>query len=381
MMHIPFSILTITIMKQNSYEYITEQSQLIDFCSRNHKAASISVDTEFLRDKTYRPVFCLLQLSVDVDAVIIDPLANIDLNPIGSLLCNSSVIKIFHSGRQDIEILLGLWRDLSGPIFDTQIGASLIGLPFQLGYSDLIERLFGISIDKQHTRTVWTHRPLTTEQLRYAAADVLHLEAAYMALHSKLVSLNRLEWAIEDSNALLNQKLYESHPKHAWRKISGLVKVPYDKLPFLYRLAAWREITAQKRNLPRSWVLQDQTICLLAEASPCNSITIREILKADRYATSELALEITSAIHSPNLEVLSDESVPSPLLTTTQKSSLVRLMKLLHQRADELSLAPSVIASRKDFEQLLHKGPKHSRIMNGWRKNIIGDSCVRLLGT
>ncbi len=382
MMHVNFGNLTTLIMNPISYEYVTEQSQLTDFCNRNRKALSISVDTEFLRDKTYRPVFCLLQLSVGVDTVIVDPLANIDLKPINSFFCDSSVRKIFHSGRQDIEILLDLWRDLSGPIFDTQIAASLIGLPIQLGYSDLIKRLLGLSIDKQHTRTVWTQRPLTTEQLRYAAEDVIHLEAAYLSLYSDLLALNRLEWAIEDSNALLSQQLYKTQPRHAWRKISGLVKIRYDKLPFAYRLAAWREINAQTRNIPRSWVLQDHTICQLAEASPCSIMTIRQILSADRHASPDLAAEIASAINSPNLEALSDPSAsPPPRLTTSQKSTLVQLMKLLHRKADELSLAPPVIASRNDFEILLHKGPENSRIMSGWRKNIIGDCCLRLLET
>jgi ribonuclease D len=234
---------------------ITQPGPLSALCSRLATADWIALDVEFVRDQTYYPQFCLLQVATPEFAAGVDPLALDNLDPLLDLIYRPDLTKVFHAGRQDIEILQ-MCRGTPPPnVFDTQIAAGFLGLPEQTGYATLIYEILGISLAKTHARTDWSRRPLSEAQLRYALDDVIYLAQAYPRLVARLESMGRLEWVHEECQGLLDPELYRSDPAQAWNRLGGIDRLSPTQLSGAQALAEWRESQAQARNLPRGWLV------------------------------------------------------------------------------------------------------------------------------
>ena len=221
-----------------------------------------------MRETTYYPKFCLLQIAASDHIACIDPLALKTLEPLRKLLFNPKITKVFHAGRQDLEIFYNIFESVPSPIFDTQIAAPLLGFGDQIGYASLVSELIGVHLDKAHSRTDWTVRPLSDEQLKYACDDVVYLAKIYRKILDRLVELGRLDWLQEDFKGQINPDLYNNRPDQAWQRIRGANRLNNTQLTVLQVVAEWRETIAQQKNRPRNWIFRDDFIIDLAKLQP-----------------------------------------------------------------------------------------------------------------
>ena len=361
------------MMPADSIAYIDSDTKLQSICKEFSDSHWLAVDTEFLREKTYYPKFCLLQIANDERVACIDPIALNDLEPLFTLIYDSSITKIFHAGRQDLEIFYNLRNALPKPIFDTQIAAPLLGYSEQMGYASLVYEMLGVSLGKAHTRTDWSQRPLSKEQLRYASDDVVYLAQIYPKMQKQLASLNRLEWLNDDFYELSQSDLYLTPPDQAWRRIRGVKKLSSPALTVLKDLAEWRENVASTENLPRNWVIKDDVLINLARMQPVDYGQLKSLRgiherSIRKYGDSFLDIIAASKVKSAETFVPGDKF---PKKTAQQDALINLLMGIIHQRAIEHSLNPGVLAPKKDLERLVF-GSGDSRILQGWRKKIVG---------
>ncbi|MDE2294805.1 MAG: HRDC domain-containing protein, partial [Gammaproteobacteria bacterium] len=250
--------------------WIDDEPGLEQLARRLRTADGIAIDTEFLRERTYYPRLCVLQIAADREIWCIDTLA-LRLDPLVPLLEAPLLRKLAHAARQDLEALRHAAGRIAAPVFDTQVAAACAGLKPQIGYAELVRTLLGVSLDKAHTRTDWSKRPLSREQLSYAADDVRYLEQIAAMLEERVRALGRENWVREDCAALADPRLYESDPDSAWERLGGIARLEPLARARAKALAAWRERTAQQRNLPRAWILPDAAIYEVAEAAPADA--------------------------------------------------------------------------------------------------------------
>ncbi len=357
----------------NPIAYINSDTKLQSICKEFSNSNWLAIDTEFLREKTYYPKFCLLQIANTDRVACIDPIVLTDLEPLFTLIYDPSITKIFHAGRQDLEIFHNLRKALPKPIFDTQIAAPLLGYSEQMGYASLVFEMLGVSLGKAHTRTDWSQRPLSREQLRYASDDVVYLAQIYPKMQKKLASLNRLEWLTDDFHELTQPELYLNPPDQAWRRIRGAKKLSLPALTVLKDLAKWREIVASEENLPRNWVIKDDALINLARMQPADQNqlkSLRGIHERSIRKYGDSFLDIIASSKEKSVEaIIPGDKIPKK---TAQQDALIKfLMGIIHQRAIEHSLNPGVLAPKKDLERLVF-GSGDSRILQGWRKKIVG---------
>jgi len=360
--------------------YIDTADKLGALCESLAGAPWIALDTEFLREKTYFPKFCLLQIAAGEVVACVDPLAVEDLSPLLAILLDPGVIKVFHSGRQDMEIFYHLCGKLPGPVFDTQLAAPLLGLAEQISYAGLVAELLGVNLTKSHSRTDWSHRPLSPEQIRYAADDVIYLAQAYLAMLPRLERLNRLGWLDGDFAELADPALYENPPALAWQRIGGVYQLKSKALSIVQTLAAWREQTARAQDLPRGWILKDDALLDLARQQPVDAEQLKLVRGIDermarRHGATICKLIQEAAARPP--QALDGKARPSKKLVE-QEALLDLLMAVVRLRAAQNTLNPATLASRKDLEQLLDADPQ-ARLAHGWRKTMVGDELAAVL--
>ncbi|MEE9397885.1 MAG: ribonuclease D [Methylococcales bacterium] len=340
----------------------------------------IALDTEFLRERTYFSKFCLLQIATTDFTACVDPLALDDLEPLLDVIYSKEITKVFHAGRQDLEIFYQLTAKVPTPLFDTQIAAPLLGYPEQMGYANLVSQMLGKQLSKAHTRTDWSKRPLTKEQIEYAIDDVLYLAHLYEIITEKLITLKRLEWLQEDLEVLANPSLYENPPENAWHRIKSASKAKGAHLSALQILAQWREKTAREKDLPRNWILKDETIFDIARLLPLtisDLSTIRSIHKNVLTDHGEAICRIIkNAIQHPPAHPL--KTIYHRKKTADEEALLDIMMAFVRLHAEKSSITPSVLASKKDLEQLLYF-PTSAKVLQGWRKQLIGEKLMELL--
>ena len=338
---------------------------------------TIGLDTEFLRERTYRAELCLLQLSAGSDAACIDPLALPDLTLLRPTLCESSALKVMHASRQDLEVLfpaIGLVR----PVFDTQIAAALTGMPAQIGYAELVRRLLGTELAKSHTRADWSRRPLSDEQIEYALDDVRYLPPLKSQLEERLDKLNRLEWLAEELAALDDASAFTTDPEQAWLRVKGLRSLDPGRARLARGLAAWRERRAVERNRPRGWILDDSVLRDIVMQVPRSVRGLETIPEMPAGVIKHSADELLECIR------VAEVPDPAPNIDTRQrpdpaKTALVRKLGVLNQAiAAELGLSPEVLATRRDLEQLVD-GRRDVPVLRGWRKAIVGERMLHAL--
>jgi ribonuclease D len=355
------------------FTYITTREALRDLGQRLESADWVALDTEFMREKTYYPQLCLLQLATPDWAACVDPLADLDLTPLYEQLYRTGLTKVFHAASQDLEILYHLHGRLPTPLFDTQLAAPVLGYADQIGYGNLVAEVLGERLEKAHSRADWSRRPLSEEQLRYAADDVIYLARLYPELLGRLEEKGRLAWLAEDFEALADAGRYASPPELAWQRVKGAERYKGAQLSVLQALAAWRESTAQARNLPRGWLLKDDAMLDIARHQP-NSLEALGRIRGlqERFIKSHgtTLLDLIEAARQRKPEPDTRPQRPDRL-SPAEEAVADLLMSVVRLRGMEHSLHPSVLASRKDLARLI-QGYAGAPLLQGWRRALIG---------
>lgn len=368
------------LMTTTPYTYVDDPAALVEFCIKIHEAPWIALDTEFVREKTFYPQLCLIQIATDQAVACIDPLTLPDLGPLLDILYNPSIVKVMHAARQDMEMFYHLRGELPRPIFDTQLAAPLLGLKEQMGYAGLVESMLGVLLNKAHTRADWSHRPLSRAELEYAADDVRYLAALYPRLRANLAVKGRLLWLENDFAELSEPSLYANPPADAWLRVKGLQRLRSHQLSVAQDLAKWREATAQQQDRPRSWILRDENLLDLARLQPKNKTELAQLRglheqSAARHGESILQVIADAQNHPPIPLPATHQTVQ---LTETQEAVVDVLLAVIRKLSAEHSIHPSVIASRKQLEQLV-QGDTSSAVLHGWRKNMVGETLLAVL--
>ena len=356
---------------------ITTTKELQSLCGRFQKHPFITVDTEFIREKTYYPQVCLIQLASPDEAVCVDPLSkDLDLTPLFQLFQNKKVIKVFHACRQDIEIFYHLSHQIPIPVFDTQVGAMVCGYGDNVSYQQLVNDFVGVSLDKTMRVTDWSKRPLTTEQIEYALHDVVELRTVYTQMMEKICTQNRLDWLTEEMADLVNPITYEPNPDELWKK----VKVPFKKPQNLHvfaRLYAWRERVAQQKDRPKRHFMKDDALIELAIALPQHPEQIDTLRSFSAgYGKSDMAKEIVAVIQ----QALKDDpsTFEQPIQTKPLTAKQHNLADILHLAlnicAENYDVAPKLVATQADIHTFIQSG--EAPFLNGWRKKVFGDAAL-----
>ncbi len=361
-------------------QLITKTSNLAAACERLARHPFVTVDTEFLRETTYYPKLCLIQMASEDEVVLVDPLApELSLEPFFALMVNEAVVKVFHAARQDVEIIWTRGGVIPAPLFDTQVAAMVCGFGEQASYESLAGALANARIDKSSRFTDWSRRPLSEAQLVYAAADVTHLRTVYTALVAKLTKSGRGEWLAGDMATLTDPSTYQVLPENAWERLKTRVRKPRE-LAALIELAAWREREAQTRDLPRGRVLKDDALGEVATALP-RSIEelgrLRTIPKG--YERSRTGTELIAAVERAMERDLSTLPELERRSSGSANGALVQLLKVLLQSVAERNrVAARLIANSEDIEKIALNDGLDSPAMEGWRKELFGDMALRL---
>ena len=360
---------------------IADTETLAAFCEKQKSATFITVDTEFVREKTYYPILCLIQIAGPDDAVVIDAMASkIDLSPLDELFKNSKVIKVFHASRQDNEIFFNLFGYVPEPIFDTQIAAMVCGFGDQIAYGTLVSALVGIQLEKTSRFADWSRRPLTQKQLTYALSDVTHLRVAYEKLASELQESGRAHWLDSELDLLRDPETYRMDPREAWRRIKSRTTNP-KFLAVLREVAAWREAEAQRRDTPRNRLLRDDSLLDIAAHTPRTTEALSRTRGMPRgFAEGKMAVSLLDAV-AAGVATKPEEQpqVPKRDRLPNGIGPLTDLLKtLLKLRCEEEKVAPKLIASADDLERIAASDEADVPALSGWRRAVFGEQALAL---
>ncbi len=361
-------------------QYINTIDKLEALCRDIAKEPWIALDTEFLREKTYYPQFCLLQIATPNWVACVDPLALTDLNQLFDVIYRPGIVKVLHSSRQDLEIFFQLTGRVPSPVFDTQIAAPLLGFQENPGYAMLVSSFLNVNLSKAHTRTDWTIRPLSQAQIQYAADDVIYLCKIYQIMCERLENLGRLHWLDNDFKQLNDTELYQISPSNAWLKIKGKNKLTGKQLSIVQALCEWRESTAQTVNKPRNWLVRDDMLLELAKLQPSNVAELAKVRGINERLVNRYGRAICELINQAKQRapIPLHENGKPPKRTQQQEAVVDVLTAVVRIRAEENSLNPIVLATRKDLEKLIH-GDKDNPLLHGWRFTMVGEELQCLL--
>lgn len=360
--------------------FVNTEEELVQLCDRLKGQNVLALDTEFLREKTYHAQLCLLQVAGKGVVACVDPLAIANIDPLLDIIYDPGIIKVMHSARQDMEILFDLRGELPRPLFDTQIAATLMGFGEQVGYANLVKAMLGVELDKLHTRTDWTQRPLETEQLKYAADDVRYLFKIYHQQLEALTSKGRQSWLQEDFDELTNIATYAPAAENLWKRVKGKQRLKGIQLAILRDLAIWREERAMKINRPRRWVLKDDVMVDIARFAP-RDITGLEKIRGLESKTVQNQGEALLAIIRQARESAKETwpRLPKGQRMTPEQDVLVDvLMAVVRKRGTEQEVSPVLLASRKDLEAVV-LGQTDVPILHGWRAELAGHELQSVL--
>lgn len=361
--------------------YIANQEDLEAFAKRAMRSSVLAIDTEFLREKTYYAKLCLLQLATDDETAIVDPFEVEDLRVLAPLLENESVVKLFHAGGQDLEILLREVGVLPRPLFDTQVAAALLGHTQQIGYAALVHAECGVTLKKIDSFTDWSRRPLSESQLEYAADDVAYLPRMYERMRAQLVELGRLAWLDRDFEDLADPKRYATNERERYRRLKRVSQLSRRQLAAAREVAAWRELEAQRRDVPRKWVVTDEQI---VEACKREARTIDELFMvrgmSDRLSTKDARCVValmSSALDAP------PDAWPEPDRCGKNEpnvdAELDLMCALVRLRAKQNGVAFPTLASHDDLARVARGYREGVDVLRGWRRSLVGEELLRLL--
>lgn len=360
---------------------IADTQSLSALCERLAKSSVVTVDTEFIRERTYWPRLCLIQVAGEDEAACIDPLApEIDLEPFFVLMRNPDVLKVFHAARQDLEILMKLMGELPKSLFDTQIAAMVCGFGESVGYETLATKLAGAHVDKSTRFTDWSKRPLTERQVIYALNDVIPLRRVYRKLAAALERTGRAAWLDEEMAVLTDPATYVVEPREAFLRIKSRTRNPRF-LAVLRELAAWRELEAQRRDLPRQRVLRDETMLETAASAPTSLEALAGIRQLSKSMTEGPAAEALVAAVNAGLALPAEDcpDLPQRKEHPPGLAPVVDLLRvLLKTKCDAHGVAPKIVASAEELEDLAADDHAPVRALSGWRRALFGEDALRL---
>ncbi len=359
---------------------IATTRELTDLCHRLATYPYVTVDTEFLRETTFWPKLCVVQLASDEEAVAVDALAEgLDLRPLYELMANPKVVKVFHAARQDVEIFWNLAKLVPMPLFDTQVAAMVCGFGDQISYADLVQTVTKATLDKSSRFTDWSRRPLTAAQVTYAIADVTHLRDIYRFLLGKLEASSRVGWLSDEMGTLTAPATYEQHPDRAWERFRNRARKPRD-LAVLMELAGWREAEAQSRDVPRARVLKDDIMIEVALAAPQTEEALGELRAFPKgMERSRAGGEIVEAVKRG----LARDPKTLPKLDRDRRNggggATVELLKvLLRQVSEGHGVAAKMIATVDDLEAIASDDRADVPALTGWRRDLFGAKALEL---
>ncbi len=360
---------------------VTSAAQLAALCGRLRQEPWVTIDTEFMRERTYYPELCVVQLAGSADVAVVDAQApGMDLAPLGGLLADTAVLKVFHAARQDVEIFLELFGVVPTPLFDTQIAAMVAGFGDQVGYDALVQALTGGSIDKAHRFSDWSARPLSASQIAYAAADVTHLRVVYERLRDRLKHDSRLEWVAEEMAELDQPGTYRADPDTIWERLRPKTN-NRRMLALLRATAAWREREAQRVNIPRQRLLKDESLLEIAATAPTSPDALARVRGITRgFAEGRSGIGLLAALKEA-AALPEDALPPAPRNKDGPRPSpaLVALLKvLLAAKCEEHHVAPKLLASSEELDRLASEAEPDVPALSGWRREVFGDDALAL---
>lgn len=362
-------------------ELITTSEALAAACERFARHDFVTVDTEFLRETTFWPKLCVVQIASPDEAIVVDTLAEgMDLSPFFALMANERVMKAFHAGRQDIEIIWHLAGIIPHPVFDTQVAAMVLGYGDSISYDQLVQRICGHTLDKSSRFTDWSRRPLSQAQLTYAVADVTHLREVYLTLLADLQARGRAEWVGEEMHVLTSPDTYRQEPETAWERLKSRVRKPRE-LAVLIEVAAWREREAQTRDQPRGRIIKDEVIGEIATQQPQTPEKLAELrslpkgFERSRYGEAVLEAVKRGVARDPRTLPRIERDKPLP----NGASATVELLKvLLRMTAEQNAVAAKVIATTDDLERIAVDDEAPVPALRGWRRELFGEMALAL---
>lgn len=361
--------------------YIASQDELEAFVERSRQSSLLAIDTEFLREKTYYPKLCLIQMATDTENVIVDPFAVDDLKVLCELLVNEDIVKIFHAGYQDLEILLYDLDCLPHPIFDTQVAAALLGQSQQIGYGALVASVCGVKLKKLDSFTDWSARPLSESQIKYAADDVIYLPDVYRKMKSELEEKGRLAWLADEFEEMSKPETYQEDERERFRRLKHVTQLTRRQMAAAREMAAWREIEARKRNVPRKWILTDEQIVEACKREPRkidDLFMVRGVRERITTRDARVLIELVSAAL---------DSSPEAWPEMTQLSRNERnvdanvdlLMAIVRLRARDYDIAIPTLANHADLIKIARGHYDDVDVLKGWRRELIGNELIDLL--
>jgi len=374
-------------MPKNSYIYIDTPESLLKACAQLHQCKVLAVDTEFHRETTYHPEFALLQIYADQQCWLIDPIALGDLTPVWDVLCNPDILKVFHAGRQDLEIILKEAGKLPLPVFDTQVAAALLGMGQQIGFGNLVQRVVKKELAKQESFSDWVSRPLRQKQLDYAADDVIWLMPVYQYLSEQLEARGRLTWLDEEQSKLCNIATYhEDNNALLWR-VKGVHKLKGRALAVLRELAGWREEQAKQRNIPRRRLIADEPLLEISRRDELDIDSIKRIRGLNQGVVRRFGSDLINIWQQG--KGVAEEEFPKPRQrnhhTTGTDLRLELLDTLLRLKAEAGDISASILSSKSELGDLASWGKQRKlpepdlACLQGWRRELVGEDLLHLL--
>ncbi|OUO22444.1 ribonuclease D [Collinsella sp. An307] len=360
---------------------ISTESELAAFCARAAAFDAVAVDTEFLRERTFHPRLCLIQVGTPDESVAIDPIALEGyLDPLAQLFVNPKVLKVFHACTQDMEVLLHTLGVLPAPIFDTQVAAAFLGERLQIAYNGLVQAFCGVTLPKTESLTDWSRRPLTDQQIEYALDDVRYLIKAYGTISERLETEGRLWWVLDEMRPLMERSHYETDRREAYKRVKRINSCTRKQMAIARELAAWREGRAEKLDIPRKWVMSDEVLVALVKRAPREVADVRSVRGTEQLADGD--------VHAILMAVDRGRRCPADRLPpaqharralTSELESVVDLMyALLRLVAERSGVATAMIASRDDLADYIDH-PERSPLRDGWRFELVGTRLDDLL--
>lgn len=360
--------------------YIRSQDELAAFSQRALTSDVLAIDTEFLREKSYYPKLCLIQLATEEEHAVVDPFTVGSLEPLRSLFIDPSIVKLFHAGNQDIEIIFHEMGIVPQPLFDTQIAAALLGHTLQVGYGSLVQKVCGVTLKKGDSFTDWSRRPLSASQLAYAAEDVIYLPELYRKMSARLQELGRLTWIDDDFAELSDPSRYEVDPRTRFLKLKRVNQLSRKQLSAAREVAAWREETAMTRNIPRKWIMTDEQI---VEACRRDSRTIDQLFMV-RGMQEKLSTKDARAVCAAITKGVELPSEMWPTIAHPQKNESTvdvevdAMSAIVRLRAKENQVAFQALASHADLADVA-RGYTNAEVLKGWRREIVGNDLLAFM--
>ncbi len=361
--------------------YITDQKQLKQFVERAKKSPILAVDTEFLREKTYWPRLCLIQLATEEESVAVDPFRVKDLSPLAELFVDEGIVKLFHAAGQDMELVVHEMGVIPKPVFDTQIAASLLGDMLQIGYGSLVLNECNVKLKKADSFTDWSRRPLTDSQIQYALDDVIYLPRIYRSMKARLEKLGRLSWLDRDFEELCDPERYKVDPYERFKRLKRVNQLTQRQLSAAREVAAWRETAAMKRNIPRKWILTDEQVVEICKREPRTLdelFMVRGVSNALKTDDARRALAACrQGLDAPEEEWPElNKSFKSEPNVDPQVDLLYSLVKI---RAKEAGVAFGVLASHADLAKVVRGHYDEVDVLKGWRRHLVGEELLALM--